>query len=690
MGRWQPYLYNSGARQSMNDAPDDFNPKAVTMASRQAPKPKPKPDGPLVNFNRHPDSYLVLPYGKTNVKPMNPKVKVVIDCMRWLQLFLRLLNLLGAIGVLLCGIFIRGARDTEGYIMRIPPGVDIVATLYAIYHLLRAAKARTAASSASYHFFALVLDAGFIPFYVFTAILANRNYNSQAGSTGRWRTFFPTDEETDKVLQAAWLTATTVGGLHCVSLFLDLYLVLVFRKISRLPPDMNPLEDNLTSRRKTKHKHKNSSVSVIAPLSREDKRLSTQSGSTTVSGSRHSQTDPLMSEKDIPPPDVTAVSFMHTRANSEVAYSPHTPRSAQHARQSLYSQPNSACQSRADLNHRDDLHRRDADDDNQTLAQRKSFLAQQAIKRNSRPNSMVSSKQEFYTPPATVENCGSSGDISLQESRESLQSDNWFVHDRVSFDEPEPRVGLAKGGRKSMFQSKTQAQGYNAVSAYDDVSDDEFEPPMMPQPLRMNPPTPPPANTFASQTMPTTPPIEALQRSQTKTSMSSDATFTRSHSRASTPKSRYYGDLKAATQGIRNGGFSPANSPGASPTKGTYSPNNLPSSAKNYTANPSTTRKNFAANSPFSLDKKSFSSVRRTGETGYMPVKAQSPRVVSRTGIDYVGDYSFDNEFSDLGAPARRRDVSGKVAEEGRGGSLAGWGGMGGSGLTFRKVSGVA
>jgi hypothetical protein len=29
-------------------------------------------------------------------------------------------TLLGAVGVLLCGIFIRGATDTEGYIMRIP------------------------------------------------------------------------------------------------------------------------------------------------------------------------------------------------------------------------------------------------------------------------------------------------------------------------------------------------------------------------------------------------------------------------------------------------------------------------------------------------------------------------------------------------------------------------------------------
>lgn len=115
VGRFQPYLY---------DAPVDgstFNPKAVTMASRMPPSPpKKKQDGPLIDFNKHPDSYLILPYGNTSFKPMNKKVKVYVKVVRWIQLFLRVCTLLGAVGVLLCGIFIRGATDTEGYIMRIP------------------------------------------------------------------------------------------------------------------------------------------------------------------------------------------------------------------------------------------------------------------------------------------------------------------------------------------------------------------------------------------------------------------------------------------------------------------------------------------------------------------------------------------------------------------------------------------
>ncbi|KAF2796986.1 hypothetical protein K505DRAFT_406031 [Melanomma pulvis-pyrius CBS 109.77] len=712
MGRWQPYLYNAPQRESVMDVPDQFNPKAITMASRQPPSLKKKVEGPLMNLNQHPDSYLILPYGRTDAKPMGPKVKVVVNTVRWIQLFFRVLALFGAVGVLLCTIFIRGAQDTEGYLMRIPPSIDLAVILYAIYHLLRAAKARPAASSASYHFFALVMDAGFIPFYVFTALLAKRNSDEEAGTIGRWRTFFPTDEETDKVLKTTWLTAVAVAGLHCIALALDLYLVLIFRKIARLPPDMNPLEDNLTSRRKTKHKHKNSSMSAITPLTAEEKRFSAQSGTMSMIGNRNSQADPLMAGKDIPAPDANNMAFMHTRTNSDMVYSPHTPKSAHQSRQSLYSAPASARQSRGDLHTRDDLHRRGEEDDGETLAQRKAFLAQKAIKRSSRPHSFVSSKQDFYTPPTTAENHDASGDLSLPGGH----SDNWFVHDEDPVGPPRhsgERTNGSNGAyaslsyppeeypaaKQSMFTPK-KGQGYNSLSTSEDLmSDDELEPPMLPQPLRMNPPTPPPMKSFHEAR--STPPPPMLQRTHTTTSMSTDSTFSRSPTRTGTPKSRYYGDLKAATSGIKNGSYSPAQSPSSSPTKGAFTPNHLPSAARQYTTNaPSTAKayvtnsltKKYISNSPMTLDKKSYASVRRTGEAGYTPVQNESPRIVSRTGVDYEGngDYDYD-DVSDLGSG--RRDVSGKIAEEGRGGvaNLAGrWGGMRGSGLTYRKVSGVA
>lgn len=558
----------------------------------------------------------------------------------------------------------------------------MVACLYAIYHLIRSPKSRAPASSASYHFFALVTDAGFIPFYVYTLLLSRRNADMEAGTTGRWRTIFPTDDEANKILLTTWLTAITAAGLHLISAFLDIYLVIIFRKISKLPPDMNPLEDNLT-RRKSKHKHKNSSISAVTPFLGDDKRFSAQSA---ISIDRNSQSDPLLSQ-DVPSPTKSQMSFMHTRSDSETTYSPHTPKSAQQSKErfSMYSQPQTARQSRTSLAHRDDLYRRDDNVDNETLAQRKSFLAQQAnLQQQERNNSYVtsSSKQQFYTPPSTArsDQPATTGDLALEKSsREDLQNDNWFVH-------PDDNVEQGKDTRYlAPQQSKFgKNNGYTTVSSYD-VSDveDEGERPMMPQPLRMNPPTPqptpPPIPTYNNNK--NTPPPSHLKRTQTTTSISTEATFSRSQSRGSTPKSRYYGDLKAATAGIRSGD-SASNSPTSLKKSATNEqPNHLPSATAQYTANSSPVKNNFAQNAPFSLDKKSYTSVRKTGEFNHTAVKAVSPRVVSRSGIDYVNPYEFDD--SDLGTPGRKRDVSGKIAEEGRGGA---WNN---NGLTHRKASGV-
>jgi hypothetical protein len=610
-------------------------------------------------------------------------------------------------------------------------------------------------------------------------MLAKRNADIEAGTEGRWRTFFPTDEDTAKVLMTTWLAATAVAGLHCIALSIDLYLLLVFRKISKLPPDMNPLEDNLTSRRKTKHKHKNSSMSAIQPLTAEEKRFSAQSGTTTMIGSRNSVMDPLMDGKDIPAPDEKKMAFIHTRTNSAQVYSPHTPKTAQQSRNSVYAQ-SQAAQSRRDLNTREDLHRRDDTDDEETLAQRKSFLAQKAIKRSSRPGSFVSSNNgnDFYTPPTTAQNHDATGDLSQRSSRDEIQSDNWFVHaddELMGQSHDPPKTAKASNGayaplpdpvdehdpfrhdqydlssaKASMFTPK-KAQGYNAISTSEDqdvFSDDEgtLSPAMVPQPLRMNPPTPPPQQSFYEpppqnpspaktfHTARNTPPPHALQRTMTTTSISTISTYSHaSPNRTGTPKSRYYGDLKAATQGVK-GSNSPSASPNTSPTKSAFGSKNLPSSARQYAVNPvsqtppktyginlhsparTPAKGGYTTNSParayapvsptklltknsaMSLDKKTYTSIKRTGETSYTPVRAQSPRVVSRTGVDYMDNsssvYDDYDEVSDLGSG--RRDVSGKIAEEGRGGvaNLAGrWGGIRGSGntgLSHRKVSGVA
>jgi hypothetical protein len=55
MGASQPYMYSAAQRNSSRFPETTFDPKAVTRASWEPQPKKPKPDGPLVSFNRHPE-----------------------------------------------------------------------------------------------------------------------------------------------------------------------------------------------------------------------------------------------------------------------------------------------------------------------------------------------------------------------------------------------------------------------------------------------------------------------------------------------------------------------------------------------------------------------------------------------------------------------------------------------------------
>lgn len=123
MGVEPPFLYDPPSRYSFTGPTDkSFNPKAVTRASwSPPPRHVRRQQGPLIeNINRHPDSYLIVPYGNINVKPMNPRTKKTVKYTRLLQLFLRICALLGAVGMLVCVICIKGTQDTVGWIIRVP------------------------------------------------------------------------------------------------------------------------------------------------------------------------------------------------------------------------------------------------------------------------------------------------------------------------------------------------------------------------------------------------------------------------------------------------------------------------------------------------------------------------------------------------------------------------------------------
>ena len=146
--------------------------------------------------------------------------------------------------------------------------------------------------------FATIIDAGLIPFYAFTAFMAHTEYNQPSNTPGSWKTLFGGNSATYKVLYSTFLLSVVNGSLHVFSLIISIYLAIIFRKISRLPPDMNPLEDNLTSRA-----HKRNKSSIV------DNRMS-QATTATASSKRDSGVDdPLIS-----PP--RTVPFMHTRTSS--------------------------------------------------------------------------------------------------------------------------------------------------------------------------------------------------------------------------------------------------------------------------------------------------------------------------------------------------------------------------------------
>ena len=107
-----------------------------------------------------------------------------------------------------------------------------------------------------------------------------------------WGTLFESSEATVEVTKATFICAVVNGGLHLVSLSISVFLAIVFRKISHLPPDMNPLEDNLTARPRKSRKR----------IDGDEKHMSQSTVHSTME-------DPLIgSPRSVP--------FIHTRDQS--------------------------------------------------------------------------------------------------------------------------------------------------------------------------------------------------------------------------------------------------------------------------------------------------------------------------------------------------------------------------------------
>ena len=158
------------------------------------------------------------------------------------------------------------------------------------------------------------LDVTLIPFYVFTAMMIVPQYRlatTGTGQAGQWTTLLSVNPPPMKILTGvAFLCAAISGGLHLITLGLSIYLAVVFRKILQLPPDMNPLEDNLTSRHK-----RNKSELTVSTIS--EKRLSEPFESKRSSGAPYEDLSRLPS-----------IPFLNTRSGSTESFSTYNSRSS--------------------------------------------------------------------------------------------------------------------------------------------------------------------------------------------------------------------------------------------------------------------------------------------------------------------------------------------------------------------------
>ncbi|KAJ4300221.1 hypothetical protein N0V88_002892 [Collariella sp. IMI 366227] len=285
MGVQQPFMYEAVNRDENRFPATTFDPKAITRASYEKKKPKPKPKGPLVSVNRHPDAHMV-PNGRSNFKTMGRRTKGWIKGMRVVQLLLRILEVIGAVGLLV----VMSLINLMGWVMGATLGVAIIHCLYSIFHHARPAGSRTPGSSTAYHIFSAVSDLCILPLYVY-GIITTRNTN-----WAEKKTRFDGDLVARYMEPSVYYGLIGAGGLHVLSLTISLWLAFMFRRISSMPPDMNPLEANLTSR---VHKKNKSSVATASTYTDSEKRDSQ-----------------LYDDTSRPP----SIPFMHTRQNSETSF----------------------------------------------------------------------------------------------------------------------------------------------------------------------------------------------------------------------------------------------------------------------------------------------------------------------------------------------------------------------------------
>ncbi|ROW05494.1 hypothetical protein VSDG_00206 [Cytospora chrysosperma] len=265
MSSQQPYMYSAASFDDARFPRTSFDPKAVTRSSWEPEKLRPKKEGPLVSFNRHPDAHQFRG-PRAPFKTFGPNTTWWIKWIRGVQLGLRVLELIAAAGILFLFIVIDNVNELTAWVVRITAGVIVIHSIYGIAHLARPAAARPPGSAAGYQIFSSVYDLAVLPLYSFGALAVHN-------SSQKWGTLFSDKTLMNYFLPSSYYALIGGGVLHAVSLGISIWLAIKFRQIAQMPPDCNPLEDHLTSRH---HKRNKSSVATTATyLTEDEKRLST-------------------------------------------------------------------------------------------------------------------------------------------------------------------------------------------------------------------------------------------------------------------------------------------------------------------------------------------------------------------------------------------------------------------------------
>jgi len=619
-----------------------------------------------------------------------------------------------------------------------------VISCYAIFHLLRPAKARTPLSSASYHIFALVMDVGLIPFMVITAFFSQKNWALDSKSDARWHSFFNLSG-TNTVLLVTWIAAIAIGALHLFSIGIDIYLIIIFRKIANYPPDSNPLEDNLTSRAASKHAYKNSDMTVSV----SEKKYANMSGSTVNVNRPLSQ--PLMTDKY--EAGTRPISFYQSRKNLDQSYSAHTQDTARMSRADLAGTLSSRT-SRADLNSRGGrVHSRPGSAHSRSQSRsrsrprsqggagnRASYLSAHSVHdpMPTRPLSLVSTSagNSGYASPLPGPQAHLPADMAKMQQKNGLLNDNWYafpdadegdlssprrtpqpsqaVHDYSEHEEDEhtrtdhnmamnqehenllPQSSSAKASSGSPTHSNQSHPSNNEYTTGDDSID---------------------GGAFYFSDMPTATPTldkygNSHESSLTKQSYlnntkthsydnvhanyndvpddSTDANSAR-NSQGTIGRALTVSSAISAVSSFYSQGSSVDANRAPSPKRRAYG--DLASATAGVLGQ-SGSQSQLTIPKQSSTRAKSHSRERREAEgrplqRGHVE---KGGRVVSRTGVDLAELYLGDSTPSPSAAQRsglRGRQVSGKVVEEGRAGPEAGWFGRG-VGNRMKEVSGSA